>query len=445
MNGTARVFVARLAGLAVFDPLGDQVGKVRDVVATLRPDNRPRASSVWSSKCSLAGVFVPMTRVTFIDPGQVITTGLVNLRRFQQRPAGLVLGELLDRTVELVTDGAGTGRGEVTVFDVAMEQQHATGCSPKSPYGSRGGDSAAAARPSSSTGPISAVSPRSKRDRVRRTCLRRSSSSSRRTSHRCCTRCRTSAASRSPPRSTTRSLPTSWKSCPRTIRSRSWAALKSSAPDVLEVMGPDDAADLLAELPTEQAETLLELMEPDEADPVRRLLGYDEDTAGGLMTSEPVVLPPDATVAEALARVRNPDLSPALASTVYVCRPPMETPTGRYLGTAHFQRLLRGRRRRWWAGSSTPIQHRSRRTRRCDSSPATWPRTTWSVPPSSMTQIICSVPLPSTTFSTICCPRTGEIAMRTSRPTGWTRQADRPDDAADEMVKDEMIKDGDGG
>jgi len=59
------------------------------------------------------------------------------------------------------------------------------------------------------------------------------------------------------------------------------------------------------------------------------------------MTSEPVVLTPDATVAEALARVRNPDLTPAMASMVFVCRPPSATPTGRYLGCAHLQRLLR--------------------------------------------------------------------------------------------------------
>jgi Mg/Co/Ni transporter MgtE len=59
------------------------------------------------------------------------------------------------------------------------------------------------------------------------------------------------------------------------------------------------------------------------------------------MTTEPIVLRPDATVADALARVRNPDLSPALAAQVYVCRPPDETPTGKYLGTVHFQRLLR--------------------------------------------------------------------------------------------------------
>jgi Mg/Co/Ni transporter MgtE len=59
------------------------------------------------------------------------------------------------------------------------------------------------------------------------------------------------------------------------------------------------------------------------------------------MTSEPLVLPPDATVADALARIRTPQLSPVHASQVYVCRPPLETPTGRYLGIAHFQRLLR--------------------------------------------------------------------------------------------------------
>jgi Mg/Co/Ni transporter MgtE len=113
------------------------------------------------------------------------------------------------------------------------------------------------------------------------------------------------------------------------------------AADVLEAMEPDDAADLLADLPPEQAETLLQLMEPEDAAPLRRLLSYDENTAGGMMTTEPVVLGPEATIAEALAMVRREELAPALASMVYVCRPPLEVPTGRYLGLVHIQRLLR--------------------------------------------------------------------------------------------------------
>jgi len=113
------------------------------------------------------------------------------------------------------------------------------------------------------------------------------------------------------------------------------------AAHVLEEMEPDDAADLLAELTLAEREALLGLMEPEEAQPVRQLMRYQAGTAGALMTSEPVILTPDTTVAEALARIREPQLSPAIAAQVFVTRAPMATPTGRFLGVAHFQRLLR--------------------------------------------------------------------------------------------------------
>jgi Mg/Co/Ni transporter MgtE len=113
------------------------------------------------------------------------------------------------------------------------------------------------------------------------------------------------------------------------------------AADVLEEMDPDDAADLLGTMAPPLAERLLREMDPEESDPVRRLLKHSPDTAGGLMTSEPVVLTPDTSVAEALARVRDPDLTPALSSLVLVVRPPTATPTGQYLGCVPLQKLLR--------------------------------------------------------------------------------------------------------
>ncbi|WP_454115633.1 magnesium transporter MgtE N-terminal domain-containing protein [Microbacterium lacticum] len=113
------------------------------------------------------------------------------------------------------------------------------------------------------------------------------------------------------------------------------------AADVLEEMDPDDAADLIAKLAPEVAEDILERMEPEEAEDVRSLLSYDAATAGGLMTPEPVILAPDATVADALAMMRNEELTPALACLAFVCRALLDTPTGRFLGAVHIQRLLR--------------------------------------------------------------------------------------------------------
>ena len=110
---------------------------------------------------------------------------------------------------------------------------------------------------------------------------------------------------------------------------------------VLDQMEADDAADLLGEFSAGRQAELLRAMDPEEAEPVRRLLSYQPDTAGGLMTPEPVILAPSTTVAEALARVRDPALPVPLAAAVFVCRPPLETPTGRYLGNVGIQRLLR--------------------------------------------------------------------------------------------------------
>jgi CBS domain-containing protein len=124
------------------------------------------------------------------------------------------------------------------------------------------------------------------------------------------------------------------------VRLLAGLGLERSA-DVVEEMQPDDAADLLAEMPAEQRERLLAAMEAVQAADLRRLLRYDAMTAGGLMTSQPLIVTPATPVAEVLARIGDPDMPVTTAAQVYVCEPPMATPTGRYLGSAGFQRLLR--------------------------------------------------------------------------------------------------------
>ena len=110
---------------------------------------------------------------------------------------------------------------------------------------------------------------------------------------------------------------------------------------VLDEMEYDDLADLLGEMPTQQRAAILAAMDDEEAEVITRLLAYEEATAGGLMTPELIILGPTATVAEALAHIRNPDWTPSLASQVFVTQAPYKPPTGKHLGVVHMQRLLR--------------------------------------------------------------------------------------------------------
>jgi flagellar motility protein MotE (MotC chaperone)/sporulation protein YlmC with PRC-barrel domain len=344
----SRVFVARLAGLSVFDPLGDQVGRVRDVVVTFGASRRrPRVIGLVVEVPGRRRVFVPMTRVTSVDGGQVITTGLVNMRRFEQRTSEvLVLAELLDRTV---TVHDLEGDYQATVEDIAIEQERSRDWAvskvfvrqgpPKShlsPFRRRRGatlvvpiedvrglhQSGSAQGAAKLLETYDDLKPADLAEVIHGLSPKR--------------RAEVAAALDDD------KLADVLEELPEDDQVEILATLEAGrAADVLEAMEPDDAADLLSELSPEQAEELLQLMEPDDAAPLRRLLTYEENTAGGLMTSEPVILGPDATIAEALAVVRRAELSPALASTVFVCRPPLETPTGRFLGMVHIQRLLR--------------------------------------------------------------------------------------------------------
>ncbi|MFG2649142.1 magnesium transporter MgtE N-terminal domain-containing protein [Streptomyces sp. NPDC048436] len=339
---TSRVFVSHLAGTAVFDPNGDQVGRVRDLVAMLRVNRRPpRLLGLVVELSTRRRIFLPMTRVTGIETGQVITTGVLNVRRFEQRPTErLVLGEMLDRRVRLIETDE-----EVTVLDVAVQQLPARRDWEIDRVFVRKGKGGTFRRKGETlTVEWSAVDGFSLEEHgqgaesLLATFEQLRAADLANVLHHLSPKRRAEvAAALDDDR-----LADVLEELPEDDQIEILGKLKEErAADVLEAMDPDDAADLLAELPEDDKERLLTLMQPDDAADVRRLMAYEERTAGGLMTTEPIVLRPDATVADALARVRQQDLSPALAAQVYVCRPPDETPTGKYLGTVHFQRLLR--------------------------------------------------------------------------------------------------------
>lgn len=341
VSGSAtRVFVARLAGVPVFDPNGDQVGKVRDfVISLLTGAKPPRVLGLIVEVPPRRRIFLPIGRVRSFDAKQVVVSGLVNLRRFEKRQSEtLVLGELLDRTVTLKEDGAA-----VSIKDAGIEQNRARDWDVTRLFVKRGGggfrrrgetfivhwdDVLGMREHNDGQGADEILQQMDSLKPADIANMLRDVSPGRRAQI---------AASMEDSR-----LAEVLEELPEDDQVEILSGLDlERAADVLEEMSPDDATDLISELEPQLAALLLQRMEPEDAEDIRRLLTYADDTAGGMMTTEPVILPPGATVAEALALVRSTELSPALASQVYVVRPPLESPTGRYLGTAHFQALLR--------------------------------------------------------------------------------------------------------
>ncbi len=337
------MFVARLAGCVVFDPAGDRVGKVRDVVVTYASKGGPRVVGLVVEVPGRRHVFLQINRVTSIAPGAVITTGLINLRRFVQRTGEIrIIAEVLGKKMRFV-DGSGVG----TIEDVGIEENarrewRVTQAFMRRPKASTSlfsrGETLIV--PWSHIAEISAEQQRGAQE------------------------------ARQLIASLNDMMPADLAQTLMDLPEKRMLEVAQELPDerladvlqelsedevidilesladqraaeVLDHMEPDDAADVVAQLPDERSEALLQLMKPEEADDVRMLLAFDPDTAGGLMTTEPIICSADTTVAEGLALIRKADLAPALATMICVTLPPYESPTGRFVGVVHFQRMLR--------------------------------------------------------------------------------------------------------
>jgi Mg/Co/Ni transporter MgtE len=349
MASINRVYAARLARMLVLGPMGESLGRVRDVAVSISiVHQQPRALGLVVELPSRRRIFVPILRVAAIEPNAVtLNTTTVSLQRFEQRPGEvLALGQVLDTKVRVndpeLPQLADT---EVVVTDLGIEQTRTrdwmvTRVAVRVPrrlgrrnpvhivdwHNVQGLTPSALAMPGQAVAQLlhqfEGLRPIVVADALRELPPKRRYEV-------------VKALDNDRLADILQELPEEEQADVLTQLGNERAA------DVLEEMDPDDAADLLGAMNPTEAEGLLRRMDPGDSGPVRRLLKHPPDTAGGLMTSNPVILTPDTSVAEALARVRDPDLTAALSSLVLVVRPPTATPTGHYLGCVHLQRLLR--------------------------------------------------------------------------------------------------------
>src|ERR1700722_18248831 len=278
----APVFTSRLSGRQLLDGEGVAIGKVRDVVILPSAGGEPPWVLGLVVTLQRREIFVNLGRISEVAiDGVRLRGGTIDLRRFSRRAGELLASELYSRR-------AGTGR----VADIGI-----------APSASRRGG-----------WEVTAL-----------------------------------AISHGPPfglnlRNSTTIVP--WDKYHELFKAGPLAEqliqLREMHPtdlaNAIEIMSAARRRELAEALHDEELADLLEEMPEQDQ---RRLLRYDATTAGGLMTSHPLIMPPDTPVAEVLAQIRVPETAATVAAQVYVCEPPSVAPPGRSLGTVGFQRLLR--------------------------------------------------------------------------------------------------------
>ena len=422
MSTGTRVYIARLAGLPVFDPTGDQVGRVRDVVVALRLGrDAPRVLGLVIEIQAHKRIFTPIGRVTTIDVGAVVlATGTVSLRRFDKRGGEtLVVAELLDRKVSIVATGE-----DAAVLDLAMEQgrtgdwlvnrvavrKQAAGKTGALRSRRRGevvqlewDEIDGFALPEDGQGAANMLAVFEKLRPADLAGVMHDLTGKRRAEI---------AAALDDER-----LADVLEEMSEDEQVELLGGLEDDrAADVLEAMSPDDAADLLGELPAEEAARLLELMEPGRGRPRTRSAGLlrrhrrrHDDARAGRASAERH---------RGRGAGRDPQRRPvAGARGAGLRRPPALRDADRALlghralpadaaRAAVGPGQQRGRHRRRPAGPGTARSPTSR---------ATWPPTTWSPSRSSTASSGCSARSPSTTSWTTCCRRAGATPVRALR------------------------------
>ncbi|MDU0478320.1 CBS domain-containing protein [Staphylococcus chromogenes] len=349
MSSTTRVYVGRLGGMIVRGPDAESIGRVRDVVVSIRSaGHASRALGLVVEMTNKRRIFVPLLRVAAIEPSEItLVSGSVSIREFKPRAGELtVMKDLIGSKIHINDPELEHLHGKpVEIADIELERTRTRDWvisrvavfSVRSAFGRRTGlevtpwshvqgVTAGGIGTSDATAELIASF-----DDMRPADIAT-------VIHELPAMQRQQVAEELDDERLADIL----QELPDDHQAELIEAMDiERAADVLEEMDPDDAADLLGELPDEKADVLLELMDPEESAPVRRLMDFSPDTVGALMTPEPLILTPQTTVAEALAMARNPDLPTSQSSMVFVVRPPTSTPTGKYLGCVHLQKLLR--------------------------------------------------------------------------------------------------------